>query len=123
MKGLIRDIVLITSFIIAFLTCNQMISQHYNIILMVTFFPFVLGGVLLLSVGKDQSEYFKQLFQLRLKQQGNASYVRFFITSMSILICCISIVNFSVMIYQIIFVLYFIASAYFLVKFSRLLGK
>ena len=123
MKGLVRDIVLITSFIITFLTCNQMVSQHYNIILMVTFFPFVLGGFLLLSVGKDQSEYFKQMFQLRLKQQGNASYVRFFITCMSILICCVSIVNFSVMIYQIIFVLYFIASAYFLVKFSRLLGK
>ena len=123
MKGLVRDIVLIISFIITFLTSNQMISQHYNIILMFTFFPFVLGGFILISIAQNDYAHFKEMFEHRIKQNGTGSYTIFFITCVCVLVCCVSIINFSVMVYQIIFVLYFIATAYFLVKLSSLLKK
>jgi len=114
MKGLVRDSVLIISFVITFLTSNQMISQHYNIILMFTFFPFVLGGFILISIAQNDYAHFKEMFEHRIKQNGTGSYTIFFITCVCVLVCCVSIINFSVMVYQIIFVLYFMQLLIFL---------
>ena len=56
------------------------------------------------SIAQNDYVHFKEMFEHRIKQNGTGSYTIFFITCVCVLVCCVSIINFSVMVYQIIFV-------------------